>query len=58
LWQGRAIEVDWQGVSWSTANGPLGAVVGWAVTSFLLLLPAVLVTAIAVRHTVHGRPAW
>src|SRR5215472_16995842 len=33
LWQGKVIEVDWQGTSWSTANGPLRAVVGWAVTS-------------------------
>jgi hypothetical protein len=50
LWRGRVIEVDLQGASWSTVNGPLGAVVGWAVTSILLLIPAVMVTAMAARH--------
>jgi hypothetical protein len=58
LWKGHVIEVDRQGVSCSTASGPLGAVVGWAVTSILLLTPAVLVTAVGARNAVHGRPFW
>jgi len=48
-WRERVIEVEWQGARWSTANGPLGAVVGWAVASVVLLIPAVAVTAVARR---------
>ena len=50
IWEGRVIDVDWQGARWSTANGPLGMVLSWAVASFLLLFPAVAVTAVARRH--------